>query len=135
MRKHFSAFYMTEKFYSETFTFRSAFNKPGNISDNIAVKITEVRVKSCKFIISNFCLRIGDCIEKRRFARIRESYQTDISKKFQFNFKICFLALCAFTRFTWCYIDRAFKMLVAEAAIATAKNHEFLPLFFQHPFF
>ena len=50
---------MAEEFYTQAFALGRSFDNSRNIGDYVAVKVSKVRVKGCKGIVSDF--GIGMC--------------------------------------------------------------------------
>src|SRR4051812_31479243 len=93
MQEHLRPLHMPQEFMTESFAFRSAFYETWDVSEDVSMDCSEIRIKGREGITGHLCVGICKRIQKAGFAGIRQADQSGIGDEIQFYFEI---GLCAF---------------------------------------
>src|SRR3989344_2871196 len=120
MENRFCALDMLQKFCSESLSFGCALDKAGNVRDDELVVRAETRLERRECIIPHTALRRSERIQKRRFARIRESYEADIRDKPQLESVVNRISQRSLFKFRRTRVGRRAKFKIAASSYPTA---------------
>src|SRR3989344_293913 len=107
---------MFEKFYSESFSSRRAFNESRNIRNNEAIVGAEVRLKRGECVCGDPALCRRKFVQKTRLARIRQSYEAHVGDEEQFEMVVGDIARQPLLRLLRCRVDRRAELEISAAA-------------------
>src|ERR1039458_10209783 len=122
MEKYFSSSHMPQEFVTEAFAERCTFDEAGNIGKDKVIERAQIRLESCESVTADFCVCIGQDIQKARFSGIRQADKASVCHEFELDRKVAFLAVITVRRFHWSSIGRTFKIFIAETTGATLQN-------------
>ena len=119
---------------SQTNAFAGAFYQTGNISqyEGIAVSAfyhAQIGSQCGKVIVCDFRVRVCYHGQQCRFANIRETNQTNVCDKFQFQNDVIFFCHSAGFRITGCLSGGCCEVLIALAAFTAVNQDFFFPVF------